>query len=194
MVRSLAVLAGMWLAGCTYTASFQDCEVTCHGPAECPANFTCGDEGRCRLGDHLASCVSVLGDAHLAHDSSATDASTTDGGNLRCTGTAMPCSQLSASTCSTQTGCSYVTPSCIYAIDCTLIATSTMCMAADGCYVDFTEPYCKPTAGYCSGATKSQCESKVDCDYAGGCSGTAQTCTLFTSQTACSAQLGCAWN
>jgi hypothetical protein len=51
---------------CQYSATFADCEVTCHGPGSCPDGFTCGNESLCRSAGATQTCNQVLGDAHLA--------------------------------------------------------------------------------------------------------------------------------
>jgi hypothetical protein len=64
----MAMLVTTLAAGCSYGASFADCEVTCHAPDQCPDGFSCGTEGLCRAGGATQSCMAVLADAHMSGD------------------------------------------------------------------------------------------------------------------------------
>jgi hypothetical protein len=54
-VALFAVLA----IGCSYRASFRDCDITCASPTDCPEDLTCGSEGLCRASGVTASCAAV---------------------------------------------------------------------------------------------------------------------------------------
>ncbi len=69
MQRIAVVLVA--LAGCGYSANFEDCAVTCTS-GTCPSGYTCGGEGRCRAAGATMSCTEVLGDAGLQKDAPTT--------------------------------------------------------------------------------------------------------------------------
>ena len=55
----LAVLACL-LLGCSYHASYGDCEITCTQATGCPDGFSCNGEGLCRANGITATCNQVL--------------------------------------------------------------------------------------------------------------------------------------
>jgi len=90
MVKIAVVL--VVLAGCSYSAKFDDCAVTCS--EGCPRGFTCGSEGLCRVKGAVGLCSerpdSSIVDARLGvdavfdasvFDASAFDASASDAPN-----------------------------------------------------------------------------------------------------------------
>ena len=189
-MRALVALVAL-LGGCSYSASFGDCEVLCNAPDQCPSGFTCGNENRCRASGTSGNCNDVLGDAR--RDSS-------DNGDgppgARCAGTVTACQDLTnSSTCGAQNGCGWSTPTCTVTTDCNSIATNQECEDHPECATDFAgPPYCVKNPGYCTGTTESQCESKSTCLFTNGCSGTAATCDVFTEEVACDEQAGCSWD
>lgn len=190
-MRFVVVLA--LIAGCSYSASFNDCDVRlCQGPTDCPDAFTCDGDGFCRAPGATQSCAAVLGDANKG-----TDAPT---GSAQCTGTAVTCPTFTGdAACLAQEGCGWVTPTCKVIVDCEAVPTSTQCENTPGCAIDFTGAggtWCKPYAPFCSsGATsKAACEMKSECKYEGGCIGVADGCGAFTRDSTCNAQSGCSWH
>ena len=55
----LALLA-CFTFGCSYHASFGDCEVSCTQATGCPDGFSCNAEGLCRVSGATATCNQVL--------------------------------------------------------------------------------------------------------------------------------------
>lgn len=70
---SRAVIAALIAAlGCSYRASFRDCEVRCTMESGCPDGFSCSpSEGLCRAAGVGPSCAAILGDAGLDGEPSA---------------------------------------------------------------------------------------------------------------------------
>lgn len=66
VVRWAALVAAIAAAGCSYRASFRDCEVRCTAATGCPAGFSCSaTEGMCRAPGETQSCAAIAGDAGL---------------------------------------------------------------------------------------------------------------------------------
>ena len=188
MERLLVVLA--LASACSYGASFDDCDLVCRSPDDCPTGFTCGVEGLCRPEGAARSCAEVI----AASDASNNPA-TGDAASKRCQGTATSCATLSSSsTCSAQSGCSFAALSCTLTTNCSQFMTNQACVAAPGCATDFTTSTCKPITGYCNGSTEPTCEATEDCVFGGGCGGTPSACGAHATETACQANAGCAWN
>jgi hypothetical protein len=183
----LALLA-LLAASCTYGASFDDCRVSaCQGPQDCPSGFTCDGDGFCRAPGATISCAVVL--------DGGVDGKAGDGGQARCAGTATTCGTYTMmSACVAQTGCGFTAPTCTVTTNCSMYTTNTACMNAPECMTDFSTSTCVKRPSYCSGSTKSQCETSTKCAFGGGCIGTADACDAFTSQNACNAQSGCSWH
>jgi hypothetical protein len=183
-------LACALAAGCTYGATFDDCQVrACRAPTDCPSGFTCDGDGFCRAPGATMSCAAVLGDANLGMDAKGDAAN-----GPRCTGTATTCTALATNpTCVAQTGCGWVNPTCTVTTNCGMHMTNQACMTSPECMTDFQTSTCVKRPSYCSGATEAQCESKPVCLFAGGCTGTADACGAFTSQPSCNSQAGCSW-
>jgi hypothetical protein len=180
----LALVAAA-LAGCSYSASFDDCLVSCGGVDDCPSGLICGAEGRCRTGDDSVTCASILGDAGLLPPDAATEF---------CTGTPTTCDTfVQMSDCLDQDGCTFTNSTCTHTVTCSSITTTQECTATSGCQVDGA--ICEEIPGYCHGLTKSACESlHPDCAYAGGCAGTPRSCESYTERSGCSTHGGCTWN
>ena len=183
----LALLA-LLAASCTYGASFDDCRVSaCQGPQDCPSGFTCDGDGFCRAPGATISCAVVL--------DGGVDGKAGDGGQARCAGTATTCGTYTMmSACVAQTGCGFTAPTRTVTTNCSMYTTNTACMNAPECMTDFSTSTCVKRPSYCSGSTKSQCETSTKCAFGGGCIGTADACDAFTSQNACNAQSGCSWH
>jgi hypothetical protein len=184
---ALAILS---LAACTYSPNFGDCRVaSCDTAADCPEGFTCSLQ-YCRAPGATAPCEQVLVDARQSSD--ATPIS--DGSSGTCVGTASACTSFQTLLiCNSQSGCAWVAPSCTVTTNCSMYTTNTACMQHDECRTDFTTSTCVKDTTYCSGTTEPTCEDAPECLYAGGCGGTADPCSAFTSQSACGAQMGCSW-
>ncbi|HEU0029278.1 MAG TPA: hypothetical protein VFQ53_01510 [Kofleriaceae bacterium] len=191
MSRALALVvavSGVLLAGCSYGARFDDCDVRCTSADDCPAGFSCGTERRCRPEGASVSCAAVLADAGDGGGGG-------DGTAGTCSGSATACAMLGASaTCMAQAGCTFTATACKLTVDCTVITTNQQCMATPGCGTDFTTSTCKPLANYCQGTTKAACEMNTNCALTGGCAGTPTACDALASEVACTSQSGCSWN
>jgi hypothetical protein len=186
VIAVIAALAG----ACTYNATFRDCEVrVCAGPDDCPPDFTCDGEGFCRAPGASQSCVAVLGDANMGIEA-----------NARCSGSAATCSAFTGNAaCVAQEGCGWTATTCKVNVNCEAVPTASQCENTAGCAIDYTGAggtWCKPYAPYCSGGagSKSQCESKPQCTFGGGCLGVANACGEFTRDSTCNAQAGCSWH
>ena len=186
MVRLLAIAA--LAMGCTYGASFEDCQVrSCAGPSDCPSGFTCDGDGFCRAPGATIACSVVL-DGGI-------DGKTGDGAPARCTGTATTCGTFTMmGACVAQTGCGYTATTCTVTTNCAMYTTNQACTNAPECMTDFTTSTCVKRPSYCSGNSEAQCETSSKCVFGGGCIGTADACDAFTNQNACNAQGGCSWH
>jgi hypothetical protein len=192
-VRS--VLAGVLalVGACTYSPNFGDCRVaSCESAGDCPSGFTCDPDHFCRAPNQTTPCDQVLVDAMQSE----TDGSTIDGRANTCSGTPMTCGGYTAlQTCNTQSGCTWVAPTCTVTTNCSQYTTNQACTSHPECFTDFANfSMCAKDTTYCVGATESACEARSVCQYAGGCGGTADACSAFTSSSACGAQMGCTWN
>jgi hypothetical protein len=78
--------------------------------------------------------------------------------------------------------------------NCGMYTTNQACMGAPECMTDFSTSTCVKRPSYCSGNSKSQCETSSKCVYGGGCVGTADACMAFQNANACNAQSGCSWH
>jgi hypothetical protein len=112
----------------------------------------------------------------------------------KCQGTATTCSAYATdmTNCQAQDGCTWQTPLCKLTTSCSQFQTNQQCQNAPGCATDFTTSTCKAIAGYCSGTTKSACETKSSCAFTGGCAGSATACGGL-SEASCKVQAGCTW-
>jgi len=181
----LAVIA----SGCSYGASFDDCRVSaCAGPQDCPSGFTCDGDGFCRSPGATISCAVVLDGGNI-------DGKTGDGGQARCAGTATTCNTYTmVNACTAQTGCGYTATTCTVTTNCSQYMTNQACTAVPECVTDIPTSTCVKRTSYCSGTSKSQCETSSKCVFGGGCIGTADTCDEFQNQSTCNAQSGCSWH
>jgi hypothetical protein len=185
----LAITASFALSllNCSYGASFDDCQIICRSPDECPNGLTCGTEGLCRTSSASQTCSSSKHDA----PPSGLDGPVVAG----CSGNATACTVLSgANDCNKQDGCGFTTTKCTNVTDCSIHATNTSCTADNACFTDFTTSTCKPKAGYCMGADRTDCEGTTGCKFSGGCVGTAAACTAYSSQSSCVLHAGCGWH
>ena len=182
------ILIAIITAGCSYSASFEDCRVTsCRGPDDCPSGFTCDGDGFCRAPGATISCAVVL--------DGGVDSKTGDGAQARCTGTATTCAGFTMmSACGLQTGCGWTATTCTVTTNCAMYTTNQACMNAPECVTDFTTSACVKRASYCQGTSESQCETSTKCVFGGGCVGTADACSAFQSASTCNAQGGCSWH
>jgi len=172
-------------AGCSYGPSFRDCDIACAGGASCPDDFTCGSEGFCRASGATASCDAVR-DARGDVDAPP--------GAHYCAGAPALCETLvDDPSCGTQVGCSWTTPTCSFTENCANHLPNTDCDGTGGCMTYVVQPYCRPIENYCQGSTKAVCEGRENCAFGGGCGGVAKPCGQLTSETACTAQVGCSW-
>ena len=186
--RLVAALAAVVAAGCSYGASFEDCQVACRAADQCPAGYTCGPEGLCRGPGTSQMCASVLGDAALARDAPPNGPG--------CNGTAAACTALVAmGPCNDQDGCGWTAPVCRNVRDCSIHQMSTQCDADPACFVSVIAPYCQPRSSWCppNSSTPAQCMAQQYCMPDGGCQGTAALCHAYHDATTCAGQAGCTW-
>jgi hypothetical protein len=179
------------LGACTYNPSFGDCRVAaCESAADCPDGFTCDPQHYCRAPGSTLACDEVLVDAQPSIDAPPGS----DASSVHCVGTATACTFSTLQACGNQSGCAWVAPTCTVTTNCSMFTTNTACEAQDECFTDFTNfSMCTKYAPACQGATEAACETHSYCAYAGGCGGTPNACGEFTSQGACTAQMGCSW-
>jgi hypothetical protein len=183
---AIAIAVASLVSSCSYDVAFEDCKVACQSSDDCPADFTCGAEGRCRPAGGAGSCAELLGDA-----------GGDDGSGARCTGTPAACATLiPMSDCENQTGCTYSTSTCTRTIDCTTL-NNPQCIAANGCQPDVTMTMCMDIPGYCHGLDENACETlhaPGECVFAGGCEGTPNSCESHLDSLSCSQTEGCDFN
>ena len=122
-------------------------------------------------------------------------------GNSACWGTAVSCSNLNSTACSSQAGCSLVNGACTGSASACTTLSSTACTTQAGCQstgsgtfvLDFTDFLpCAGTASACGTIVNaSACASQAGCSWGSGvCTGTATACSTLTPL-ACSSQAGC---
>ena len=182
-----AALLALALTACSYGPSFRDCDITCTAETSCPNGFACGPEGFCRASGASANCDAIR-DAR-------NDETDAPPGQHYCAGAPTLCEAFTDSTsCGKQNGCSFATPTCTFTENCANHLPNTDCDGTGGCMTYVVQPYCRPIANYCQGATKAACEGRENCAFGGGCGGAAKPCGQLSSETSCKAQVGCTWN
>jgi hypothetical protein len=172
------------LVACSYGPSFRDCDIACTAQSACPDGFTCGPENFCRASGASATCAAVR-DARGPEDAPA---------QHYCSGAPAQCETVvDQQGCGRQTGCTWSAPLCNFTENCANHLPNTDCDGTGGCMTYVVQPYCRPIAGYCQGSTKTACEMRENCAFAGGCGGVAMPCGQL-GETACKQQVGCTWN
>jgi hypothetical protein len=179
-VRVVAVAFVLALCNCSYSTSFDDCQIICRSPDECPNGLTCGTEGLCRTSNANQTCSSSKADASPPGT---------------CSGDPTLCSAITMVTdCNKQDGCSFSTPLCSNVTNCRGYMVSTACTQDPACFFDSSVPTCKTKTDFCVATNLTACESKTGCKFSGGCTGTARLCTGYATQATCVNHAGCSWN
>jgi hypothetical protein len=124
-------------------------------------------------------------------DSGTTTPPDSGGAELRCTGSATPCTLLTSSQCLTALGC-YSDGSCSgYAGSCSAKHSSYGCNALEGCYWLYSSDECRGSAWPCSMfSSSSPCTSQGSCHWSDDCGGVPLEC-VGLSVALCESQPGC---
>jgi hypothetical protein len=109
----------------------------------------------------------------------------------RCTGSATPCSLLSATSCLSTVGCTDASYCGGVSSSCYSMYSSYSCNDQPGCYWSSYSKDCSGSASYCSSQrSRYSCTDVDGCSWRAACSGMPYSCESLTQAT-CLSQQGC---